>query len=148
MTCCWTITKNRPKCSELFSVYTICISEQYRAIVSYSPTPGQQASAILWIITIIFWLQSQVHCVTFFLLNVWHFYITKYRNTLHSHYFFVPGRQFWTTGRFKVLADCQWFFKRANIISSKLHNISKGECDILVIIILLFVFSFFDVEIL
>ena len=49
-----------------FSVYTIWISEHYRAIVSYSPTPGQQVSAILWNITITVWLQSQVHRVTYY----------------------------------------------------------------------------------
>ena len=49
-----------------FSVYTISISEHYRAIVSYSPTPGQQVSTIFWNITITVWLQSQVHCVTYY----------------------------------------------------------------------------------
>ena len=87
-----------------FSVHTICISEHYRAIVSYIPTPVQRVSAILWSITITVWLQSQVHCATFF-LNEWNLYITKYRNTLHSHYFVLPGACFWTTGRFKLLVD-------------------------------------------
>ena len=49
-----------------FSVYTICISEHCRAIVSYSSTPSQQVSVILWNITIPVWLKLQVHCVTFF----------------------------------------------------------------------------------
>ena len=49
-----------------FSVYTIWISEQYRAIVSYSPTASQQVSEILWNITITVWFQSQVHRVFFF----------------------------------------------------------------------------------
>ena len=48
-----------------FSIYIICISENYRLIVSYSPTPGQQVSAILWNITVTVWLQSQVHRVTY-----------------------------------------------------------------------------------
>ena len=48
-----------------FHVYTICISEQYRVIVSYSPKPSQHLSLILWNITITIWLQSQVHLVTF-----------------------------------------------------------------------------------
>ena len=55
-----------------FSVYTICISEHYREIFSYSPAKGQQVSAVFWNITITFWLQSQVHCVTcyFVLMHV------------------------------------------------------------------------------
>ena len=64
-----------------FSVYTIWISEHYRVTVSYSQTSGQQVSAILWNITITVWLQSQVHRVTYFFYNAWHFYIKKYRNT-------------------------------------------------------------------
>ena len=103
-----------------FSIYTIFISEHYRAIVSYCPTPSQQVSVIFWNITITFWLQSQVRSVTCFcFFNAWHFYITKYRNTLHRHYFVVTGTQFWTTGRFKVLADCQCILHHAIIISSK-----------------------------
>ena len=35
-----------------FSVYTICISEPYREIVSYSLPPSQRVSAIWWNITI------------------------------------------------------------------------------------------------
>ena len=49
-----------------FSVCTIFISEHYSAIVSYSPTPSQQASAIFWNITITVWLQSQVHRVNYY----------------------------------------------------------------------------------
>ena len=52
-----------------FSFYTICISEHYRVIVSYIPTPIQQVSAILLNITITVWLLSQVHCVAFFLMH-------------------------------------------------------------------------------
>ena len=52
-----------------FSVYKKYISEHYRAIVSYSPTPSQQVSVILWNITITFWLKSQVHRVTFFIFK-------------------------------------------------------------------------------
>ena len=66
-------TKNMVWCMSLiltymtsFSVYTICISEHYRDIVSYSPTPVQQVSVILWNITLTVWSQSQVHCVTYY----------------------------------------------------------------------------------
>ena len=48
------------------SVYTIWMSEHYRAIVGYSPTPGQQVSAILWNITVTVWLQSQVYWFTYY----------------------------------------------------------------------------------
>ena len=62
-----------------FSVYTICISEHYRVIVSYIPTPLQQVSAILWSITITVWLQSQIYCVTFFNWNfVTRFFMQKF----------------------------------------------------------------------
>ena len=122
-----------------FFVYTIFISEHHREIFSYSPAPSQQVCAILWKFTITVWLQSQVHCVTFKIKCI-EFYITKYRNTLHSHYFFVPGAHFWTTGNFKVLADCQCILHLTIILSSKYHNISKGKGDILKILILLFHF--------
>ena len=38
-----------------FSVFTIFVSDIYRAIVSYIPTSSQQLSAILWNITITVW---------------------------------------------------------------------------------------------
>ena len=79
-------------------------------------------------------------------LNAWNYYITKYRNTLHSHYFVVRGAGFWTTGRFRVIADCRCILHRAIILSSKYYNISKGKCDILEILILLFNFCFFMVN--
>ena len=43
-----------------FSVHTICISKHYRAIVSYSPTSGQQVSTILWNITITVWCLCEI----------------------------------------------------------------------------------------
>ena len=49
-----------------FSVYTIWISEHYRAIVCYSTTPSQQVSTIWWNITITVWLQSQVNRVAYY----------------------------------------------------------------------------------
>ena len=70
-------------------------------------------------------------CYLLFCFNAQFFYITKYRNTLHSHYFVVPGARFWTTGRFEVLADCQCILHRVTIVSVKYHNISKGKCNIL-----------------
>ena len=75
--------------------------------------------------------------------NAWNFYITKYRNTLHSHYSVVPGARFWTTGHFKVLSNCKCISHLAIILSSKQHTISKVKCNILVILILLFGLSFF-----
>ena len=89
-----------------FYVYTIFISELYREIFSYIPTPGQQVSAILWNITIIFWLIPQVYRVTFF-FNAWHFYTTKYWNTLHSHFFLtrravLKHRSFQATNRLSL----------------------------------------------
>ena len=94
-----------------------------RAIVDYIPPPGQQVSAILWNITIHVWLKSQVHCVTYFFLNAWHLYITKYRNTLHIHYFIVLGARFQTTGIFERLVDCQCILHCTIIQSSEYHNI-------------------------
>ena len=49
-----------------FFVYKIFISEHNMAIVSYSPTPGQQESAILWNITITVWCLCEIFQ---FLLN-------------------------------------------------------------------------------
>ena len=49
-----------------FFVYTICISEHYRAIVSYSPTPSQKVSEIFWNMTLTVWLKSQLHCVNYY----------------------------------------------------------------------------------
>ena len=49
-----------------FPVCTIWISELYRAIVSYSTTPGQQVSTILWNITINVWCLCEI---VQFLLN-------------------------------------------------------------------------------
>ena len=90
-----------------------------RAIVGYIPTLGQQVCAILWNITITVWLKAQVHHVTLLIINAWYFYTTKYRNTLHSHYFFVLGTRFWTTCIFKQLADCQCILQRTIILSSE-----------------------------
>ena len=66
-----------------FSVNIICISEHYWEIVSYSPTPSQQLSVILWSITIIVWLKSQVHCVTYYFVLVHDIFTSK--NT-ETHY--------------------------------------------------------------
>ena len=51
-----------------FSVCTICISEHYRDVFTYIPTPGQKVSAILWNITITVLLKSQVRRVIFYLM--------------------------------------------------------------------------------
>ena len=58
-------------------------------------------------------------CYLFIYFNAWHFYTTKYRNTLHSHYFVVLGAQFWTTGCFERLANCQCILHRTIILSSE-----------------------------
>ena len=127
-----------------FSVYTICISEHYRAIVSYIPTPIQQVSAIFWNITITVWLKSQVHRVNSF-SSLMHEMI-KSQNT-ETYYtviiFFLLGARFWTTGSFKVLANCHCILHSDIVLLSKQHNISKGKWDILEILILMFNFSFF-----
>ena len=80
------------------------------AIVGYNPTPDQQVSVILWNINITVWLKSQVYHVTYFLINVWRFYTTKYKNTLHSHFFVVLGDCFQTTGLFGRRADFLYIF--------------------------------------
>ena len=61
-------------------------------------------------------------------------------------YFVVPFAMFCTMGRFMVLADCQCIEHCIINVSSKKHNISKGKCNILEILILLFDFSYFYVE--
>ena len=66
-----------------YSVYTICISEHYRKIVSFSPTPSQQVSDIFWNMTITVWLQSQVHRVNHY-FYLMHEIITS-KNT-ETHY--------------------------------------------------------------
>ena len=126
-----------------FSVYTICISEYYRAIVSYSPKPSQQVSAIFWNITITVWLKSQVHCVNYY-FPLMHEIITPQNTETHYTFiiFFIPGTRFWTTGRFKILADYKCILHRVIILSSKYHNISKGKYNILELLILLFIFRF------
>ena len=43
-----------------FSVYTISISEHYRSIVSYSPTPVWLVNEILWNITIAVWCLCEI----------------------------------------------------------------------------------------
>ena len=101
------------------------------AIVGYSTPPGQQVSEILWNITIPVWLKPHIYHVLFLLLNAWHFYTTKKRNTLHGHYFFVLGAQFWTTGLFGRLSDCQWILYCTIIQCSEYTNISKSKCNIL-----------------
>ena len=53
-----------------FSVYTICVSEHYMDIVIYIPGSGQQVSATFLNITITVWLQSQVHCVTYYFVLI------------------------------------------------------------------------------
>ena len=102
-----------------FSVYTICISEHYRAIFGYSPTSGQQVGTILWNITIIFLFRSQIYRVTFFFFRAWSFYLKKYRITLPSPYFVVPGASVWTAGSFEELADFQWILHDITILSGK-----------------------------
>ena len=67
-------------------VYTICISENYRAIVSYSPTPGQQISVILWNITITVWLQSQVHRLTYYFVLIHNIFTSQNTGT---HYIVI-----------------------------------------------------------
>ena len=90
-----------------FSFYTILISEHYREIVGYSPTPGQQICEILWNITITVGFQSHIYRATCNFFSCLKFFTSqKYRSTLPSHYFVVPGTIFWTAGRFEGLADC------------------------------------------
>ena len=95
-----------------FSFYTIFISERYRPIVG-SIAPVQQVGAILWNMTITVGFQSHIYRVTYyFVFMLENFTSQKYRNTLPSHYFFVPGASLWTAGCFKGLADCWlwgWF---------------------------------------
>ena len=67
-----------------FSVYTICISENYKAIASYSPKPIQQVSAILWNITITNWLQSQVHCVTYYFVLTHEIFTSQNKGTHYT----------------------------------------------------------------
>ena len=67
-----------------FSVYTICISEHFREIVSYILTPSQQVSAILWNITITVWLQSQVHCVTYYFVLMHNIFISQNKGTHYT----------------------------------------------------------------
>ena len=66
-----------------FSVYTTLIPEHWRDIVSYSTTPSQQVSAILWNITITVWLQSQVHRVNYYFILMHD--ILKSQNTGTQH---------------------------------------------------------------
>ena len=47
-----------------------------------------------------------------------------------------------------ILADCQCIDHCVIVVSREKHNISKGKCNILEILILLFDFSYFDVEVL
>ena len=81
-------------------------------------------------------------CYLLFCFNASHFYTTKYKNTLHSHYFVVLCERFWTTGLFKWLAIYQWILNCTIILSSEYHNISKGKWDILEILTLLLHLSF------
>ena len=69
---CFYTTKNTVWCMSsiliqmtYFFIYAIRISEHYRVIVIYIPTPSQQVSAILCNINITVWLKSQVHCATY-----------------------------------------------------------------------------------
>ena len=71
-----------------FSFYTIFISEHYREIVSYSPTPIQTFLKYYYILLIKVTVSL---CYLLFCFNAWHFYITKYGYTLHSHSIFVLG---------------------------------------------------------
>ena len=90
-----------------FYFYTIFISEHYRAIVGYSPKPGQQVGAILWNITIAVGFISQIYRVNdYFDFVIEIFTSQKYRNTLPSYYFVVPGTIFWTSGFCEGLPDC------------------------------------------
>ena len=65
-----------------------------------------------------------------------------------NYYIVVPFPQFLTTSHFKKLVGCWCIWHSIIIFQVKTHNISKGKWDISVILILLFDFSYFDVEIL
>ena len=69
---------------DLFSVYKILISENYRDILSYSPTPGQQVSMVLWNITITVWCLCEI--VKFLLITV---VITTYFFWGHNHVYLI-----------------------------------------------------------
>ena len=88
------------------SVYKIWISEHYRAIDSYSPTPSQQVSEILWSITITVWLQSQVHPVTYYFVLMHEIFTSQ--NT-ETHYTVI----------ILLLADFQCILHRVIILSGK-----------------------------
>ena len=78
-----------------FCFYTICISEHYRAIFGYIPTPDQQISSILCNITITVGFQSQIDCVTYyFVFMLENVTSQKYRKILPGHYFVIPGASF------------------------------------------------------
>ena len=64
------------------------------------------------------------------------------------YYFVVPGVQFWTTGRLKVLTKFQCILHHVIILSSKEQNLSKFKYMIIEILVLLIDFSYFDAELL
>ena len=107
-----------------FTFDTICISKHYRAIVGYSPTPGQQVGEILRNITITVGFQSQIYLVIhYFVFMLEIFTSQKYRNTLPSNYFVIPGAIFRTSGCFEGLASCLCILYSIKILSRKYHSI-------------------------
>ena len=130
-----------------FSVYTIWISEHYRVIVSYSPTPSQKVSVILWKITINVWLQSQVHRVTCYFFKCMTFLYNKIQENITQSLFRRTGRAVLNHRLFQGTCRLSVNFHRTIILSSELHKISKGKFNILEIFILMFNFCFFNVEI-
>ena len=100
------------------SVKTICISEHYRAIVSYSLTPSQQVSVISWNINISVWLQSQVHCVTYYFVLMYEMFTSKMQEHITQSLFCHTGRavlnqrSFQGNSRLSVnFAPCQHTFR-------------------------------------
>ena len=69
-----------------FSVYTICISEHYRAIFSYIPKPGQQVSAIFWNITMTVWLQSNIHFVAYYFVLMYDIFTSQNTGTHYNNW--------------------------------------------------------------
>ena len=71
---------------DLSYFYTICISEQYRSIVGFSPTPGQQLVTILCYFTITVGFQSHIYHVTYYFV----FMLEKFtsQNT-ETHYLVI-----------------------------------------------------------
>ena len=67
----------------ILSFDEICNSEQYRVIVGYSPTPGQQVSAISCEYHYYGWIYiTNFSCYSLFGFHAIYFYSTKIRNNI------------------------------------------------------------------